>query len=114
MNDKITIIEGPTPTFERVGSDWADSICETSQHDHILLTNLRTMNGNALMERCRRTWAENDLMYLHFRTPLGLEARVPIIAAQLMETPDGQQLILWVRMADKDLSKGYIAGENED
>ena len=115
MNDRITIIEGPTPTFEPVRAAWVESLVETPSRYHVMMTCLRTMNGKALIERCHRTWADNDMMYLHFRNPLGLEARVPIIAAQLLDTEDGQQLILWLRMNDEELSQGYVvSGEDDD
>lgn len=98
MNNRITIIEGPTPVFEPVSAEWAESTNESPVPYDIMLTNLRTMNGNALLERCRATWALRDTMYLHFRNTLGMEQRVPIIAAQNIDTEDGQKLVLWLRM----------------
>ena len=85
MDNKITIIEGPTPTFEGVNANWVESICETPNPESIMVTNLRTMNGEALMERCHHTWSQCDTMYLHYRNTIGLEERVPIIAAEIMD-----------------------------
>ena len=114
MDNKITIVEGPTPTFEPVNSDWVDSICESSEQSDIFMTNLRTMNGNGLMERCRSTWDEDDIMYLHFRNTIGLEQRVPIVAAQMIDTEDGEKLVLWVRMEADQLNHTYVAGEDDE
>jgi hypothetical protein len=36
-------------------------------------------------------------MYLHYSNHLGLEEKVPILAARTTESPDGQVLYLWVR-----------------
>lgn len=114
MNDKITIIEGPTPTFETVAQEWGDSQCECPHSYHIMMTVLRTLNGPLLMERCRRAWAADDVMYLHFRNTIGLEARVPIIAADYQESPEGPQIVVWVRMDDHQLTQGYVVSGDDD
>ncbi len=61
------------------------------------MTHLRTFNGQALVERCYRTWSQQSTMYLHFRNDLGLEERVPIMAARSVDSTDGQMLLLWIR-----------------
>ena len=97
MNNKITIIEGPPPTFEKINSDWASSLEDTSGQFEVLSTNLRTMNGNGLIERCYQTWNEQETMFLHFKDEIGLEQKLPIVAAQNMNTDEGQKIVLWVR-----------------
>jgi len=114
MDDKIVIIEGPTPTFEHADSDWAESLCESPNSYYIMQTQLRTMNGYGLIERCHRTWAAGDTMYLHFRSRLGLEQRVPILAAQTYECEYGQNIILWLRMNEEELKYGYVAEDDDD
>lgn len=113
MDNKITIIEGPTPTFESVSANWADSICETPEPGCIMMTNLRTMNGKGLLERCHHTWSQRDIMYLHYRNTIGLEERVPIIAAETMDTADGQKLILWVVMPPANRGHVYIQPDDD-
>lgn len=108
MDNKITIIEGPTPTFEGVNANWAESICETPGPGCIMMTNLRTMNGQALLERCHHTWSLGDTMYLHYRNTIGLEERIPIVAAEIMDTEEGQKLILWVFMPPANRRHVYI------
>ena len=36
-------------------------------------------------------------MYLHYRNVLGMEDKVPIMAARSVDSDDGQVLFLWVR-----------------
>jgi len=109
MEDKITIIEGPPPTFEENSELWVEGITDTLLINKIVLTKLRTFNGEELVERCRQAWQEQHAIYLEYRTFEGLEKRAPIIAARKFETDDGDVLLLWVRIVDKDveLEFGY-------
>ena len=104
MEDKITIIEGPTPEFENVDDGWALGLNESPSLYSMALTRLRTFNGPALVERCHRMWTKNEPIYLHYRNRLGLEERVPILAARASETEEGQVLFLWIRRDLNDLS----------
>ncbi len=97
MDNKITIIEGPSPTFEEVDDGWALGLNESPFLYDLALTRLRTFNGPALVERCYRAWSKLDNIYLHYRDDLGLEERVPIMAARSVDTSDGQVLLLWIR-----------------
>ena len=114
MDNKITNKEGPTPTYESVSANWAESICETPEPGCIMMTNLRTMNGAALLERCHHTWAQGDIMYLHYRNTIGLEERIPIIAAETLDTEEGQKLILWVVMPLSKRGNVYIQSDPDD
>ena len=97
MDEKITIIEGPPPTFEVVEDGWALGLNESPTLYDLALTRLRTFNGPALVERCHHAWSIRSSIYLHYRNEIGLEDRVPIMAARTVETSDGQVLLLWVR-----------------
>ena len=77
MDDKITIIEGPTPQFMHVDEDWARGIFEGPSKYKYSFTNLRTFNGQALIERCYRTWRTKGMMYLEYRDDMGLTLRSP-------------------------------------
>jgi len=70
---------------------------ESSRHFDVSITQLRTFNGPALVERCHRAWAEQRTMFLSYRDHLGLVSQVPILAARTVESSDGQVLFLWVR-----------------
>jgi hypothetical protein len=97
MEDKITIIEGPPPVFETVNDGWALGLNESPWLYDLTLTQVRTFNGPALVERCHRAWKQGITMYLHYRDEMGLEEKAPILAARSAESADGQVLILWVR-----------------
>ena len=51
MEEKITIIEGPPPTFEDVSEDWVMGLNESPTLADVALTRLRTFNGPSLVER---------------------------------------------------------------
>ena len=103
MEDKITIIEGPPPTFEAVADGWVSGLNESARFGHIAVTRLRTFNGPSLVERCYRAWHQQQNIHLEFRTPDGLESQAPIVAARSVEVEEGHLLILWVRLADDDV-----------
>jgi hypothetical protein len=98
MDDKITIIEGPTPTFEAVEDGWALGLNESPHLYNVALTRLRTFNGPALIERCNRAWRSQNTINLEYRDMDGFESESPILAARQLETEDGQMLLLWVRL----------------
>jgi hypothetical protein len=97
MDNKITIIEGPPPTFEDIEDGWALGLNEGPFLYDLAITRLRTFNGPALVERCYRTWTNNEAMFLHYRNDMGLEEHVPIMAARAVDSDDGQVLLLWIR-----------------
>jgi hypothetical protein len=103
MEEKITIIEGPPPVFESIDDGWAMGLNEGPSLYYTALTRLRTYNGAALVERCHRMWNQKQDIYLHYRNDMGLEEKVPILAARSSETNDGQVLYLWIRRTDSDL-----------
>ena len=100
MDDRITIIEGPPPVFEHVDDGWALGLNESTSFYGLALTRLRTFNGPALVERCHRAWSKKEPIFLHYRNTLGLEEKVPILAARTSDIDDGQVLFLWIRKAD--------------
>jgi len=114
MDDKITIIEGPPPAFETLDDGWAMGLYEGPGLYDMALTRLRTFNGPALVERCYRAWNHNGSMYLHYRNDLGMEERVPIMAARAMDTDDGQVLMLWVRRETQDAEVELDYDDDED
>lgn len=107
--EKITIIEGPPPTFEIVQEGWAYGLNESPSLADVFVTRLRTFNGPALVERCHRAWRNRQSISLEYRGEDGLEREAQIIAARYVETDEGHLLLLWLRMADEDveLEFGY-------
>ncbi len=98
MDDKITIIEGPTPIFEEINDGWALGLNEGPVLYDLVMTRVRTFNGQSLVERCHRAWNDRSNIFLHYRNELGLEEKAPIMAARSVETQDGAVLLLWVRL----------------
>lgn len=113
-DSKITIIEGPPPTFETVYDTWANGIAESPTVGSIAVTHLRTANGPALVERCYRAWHHREPIHLEFRTTDGLTEEVPIVAARATETQEGQLLLLWVRLPEEDLVVDFIVDDDDD
>ena len=114
MEDKITIIEGPPPVFETVNDGWALGLNESPWLYDLTLTQVRTFNGPALVERCHRAWKQGITMYLHYRDEMGLEEKAPILAARSAESADGQVLILWVRQLPEAEDLNEEADEDDE
>jgi hypothetical protein len=114
MDDKITIIEGPPPVFEKIGEAWALGLNETPNLSRIALTRLRTFNGQALIERCQRTWSDQGTMHLEFRGMDGLDSQAPILAARAVEIDEGQLLVLWVRIDQDQIESGAEEQAGDD
>jgi hypothetical protein len=112
MEDKITIIEGPPPVFESVDDGWALGLNESPSLYSMALTRLRTFNGPALVERCHRMWDKNEPIFLHYRNSIGLEERVPILAARASSAEDGQVLFLWIRRLPGEEDTEFIDPED--
>ena len=122
MDNKITIIEGPTPNFDSVETDfimgingWTAGLSEGPFLYDTARTTLRTFNGEALLERCHKAWANKATMFLEYRDPIGMKKEVPIVAARAVDADDGDLLVLWVRQdpeedeeADIDIDFGDI------
>ncbi len=110
MNNKITVIEGPTPEFQLLtenqfneGSmNWANSVLEGPFLYNTAFTNLRTFDAQNLLDRCKAAWAEKQTMYLEYKDRIGLRQEDPIIAARAVSVEEGDMLLLWVR---KELSE---------
>ncbi len=116
---KIRIIEGPPPVFTEVREQWTSGVLDSPVLGEVALTELRTFNGPALVERCVRAWSRHEAITLEFRQPDGLIIEVPIVAARYLDTPDGDKLLLWVRLPLDDVRVEYqfaddIFDEDED
>jgi hypothetical protein len=119
MDNKITIIEGPTPNFDSVETDfiigingWTAGLTEGPYLYDTARTTVRTMNGEALIERCNKAWAHQITMYLEYRDIIGLKIEVPIVAARTIDSEEGDLLVLWVRQepdedGDDDLDMDF-------
>ncbi len=96
---KITIIEGPPPTFEPVPPVQMGvllGVLEGPEGHQLAVTRVRALNGPALVERCYRAWRDRTMIPLEFRTPMGTLQRVPIVAVKHHKAEEGDVLTLWV------------------
>jgi hypothetical protein len=118
MDEKITIIEGPPPTFEAIPDLWVHGLTEGLTQTDMVITHLRTFNGPSLVERCNRAWREMKNINLEYRTMEGFQSEVPIVAARTVKTDEGDMLMLWLRFTDSavELEIGYDDdfGDDED
>jgi hypothetical protein len=96
----ITIVEGPPPEFVESDMHWTDSLAEGMFRAVIAMCETRTLNGEALVERCRRAWDEGRSARLEFPRDDAERAEVEIVAARWEEVPEGQKLILWVKAGE--------------
>ncbi len=101
--EKITIIEGPPPTFEAATEPWLLGLVEGVSPSRVVLCRLRTFNGPALVERCYRAWRNRQSAALEFRSDDGLTQQAQIVAARWAEIDDGHVLLLWVRLDEDDI-----------
>lgn len=116
MQEKITIIEGPSPTFELVEEGWSTGVMEGPSLYGVALTHLRTFNGGELVERCHRAWKQQEPITLEYRDEEGAHKEAPIVAARNADTDEGEMLMLWVRLPDEEieLAIGYEDDEADD
>lgn len=115
-DDKITIIEGPPPTFELPNQGWAFGVSDSSTLAGVAVTKLRTFNGSSLVERCYKAWQHQQSIHLEFRTPDGLNQEAQIVAARNVKVDEGDLLMLWVRLPTDDLEVeiGFDDDDDED
>lgn len=114
MEEKITIIEGPPPTFEQIPELWVHGLSEGAIQSEMVMTRLRTFNGPSLVERCHKAWRNQRGIQLEYRTPDGLNAEAPIVAARNMETDEGDMLLLWLRLPDDSIELEIGYGDDFD
>lgn len=107
-DEKITILEGPPPSFEIVYDVWANGIVDSSSQASVAVTRLRTFNGPELVERCYHAWHKRKPINLEFRSTDGLTMEVPIVAARSSDSTDGQLLFLWVRLPESEIEIDFI------
>ena len=89
-------------------------LVEGALQAEVVATRLRTFNGAELVERCQSAWDKQQTIQLEYRTPDGLSAEVPIVAARNMNTDDGDVLLLWVRFPDDSVEVGIDYGNDDD
>ena len=92
----ITIIEGPTPEFDFTPQEWVQSLYEGSEERVVATCQLRTGNGEDILERCRRAWKEHRPVKLDFPDEMRMRQQVDVVSLRLTEVDEGPVLILWI------------------
>ncbi len=96
-SEVITIIEGPAPEFRAVADPWTYSVLEGAKPYIVAACQVRSFNGQKLIDRCERAWNTLRPIRLDFRQMDGLRRQVEIIGARLEKVEDVDVLNLWVR-----------------
>lgn len=99
----ITIIEGPTPDFHVVMDPWSFSVLEGPAPYIVATCQVRSFNGEALMERCQRAWGTHRQIRLDYRQIDGLRRQIDIVGARLEKVDSVDVLNLWVRQPVRNL-----------
>ncbi len=114
MDDKITIIEGPTPAFELVQDGWALGLNEGPFVYDLAVTRLRAFNGPALVERCHKAWRSQSSMTLEYRNDMGMAEQAMIMAARSLKTDEGHVLVLWIRREPEETETELGLNDDDD
>ncbi len=97
-HEKITIVEGPTPSFEFALNSWTLGMTEGPHLPHTVRTTLRTLNGQTLLDRCQSAWHTNRDTFLEYRDKDGFSREAIIVAARTEMLDDGEVIHLWLRL----------------
>lgn len=112
-SELITIIEGPPPEFHIAEEVWTFSLLESTRPYLVSRCQVRSFNGQALLERCQRAWAAQRPIRLDFPTFNGLRKQVEIIAARYERLPEGDLLNLWVRHQPHEIDDAWPRGRED-
>jgi hypothetical protein len=92
----ITIVEGPTPDFTPISTEWPWSLQEGPNNVMCAVCKLRTLDGEAMVERCRSAWEEGRPVRLDYPDGDGGRREADIVAARIETVEKGDVLSLWV------------------
>ena len=94
----ITIIEGPTPDFRPTPVDWVQSVLEGPEDRLVAVCQLRTGNGEDIMERCRNAWKDGRPVRLDFPDEMRMRQQLDVVSIRLEQLDAGEALMLWVAL----------------
>ena len=93
----ISIIEGPTPEFRSSPYLWFQSVLEGPEDTEVVMCELRTLNGDDIVDRCRKAWMEGRPVKLDYPDYLRLRRQIDVVAMRLQDLDDGPMIVLWLR-----------------
>lgn len=110
----ITVIEGPTPDFQASPYLWFQSIYEGPEDAEVMMCELRTLNGESILDRCTNAWRQGRPVRLDFPDYLRMRKQLDVVAMRLHQLDEGPMLMLWVRHpADEIEEEGFDEGYDE-
>jgi hypothetical protein len=101
----ITIIEGPTPEFRPTPVDWVQSVLEGPIDRLVAVCQLRTGNGEDIMDRCRNAWKDGRPVRLDFPDEMRMRQQVDVVSLRLEQLDEGEALMLWVALPLDDIEE---------
>ena len=93
----ITIIEGPTPEFRPSAELAINSSLEGIEDSFTLFCEMRTINGQDILSRCRQAWKEGRPVRLDFPDEMRLRQELDVVGLRLQAVDEGSVLQVWVR-----------------
>lgn len=93
----ITVLEGPTPDFQSTNQLWLQSVYEGPVDAAVAECELRTANGEDIVERAQRAWRDGRAVRLDFPDDLRMRQEVDVVGVRLRDVQEGTVLTLWVR-----------------
>lgn len=109
----IEVIEGPTPEFRPSPYLWFQSVYEGPEDSEVMICELRTLNGEGILDRCLNAWKEGRTVKLDYPDYMRLRKQNDVVAMRLQQLDEGPLLMLWVRLPEEDqLEEEH--DENED
>lgn len=110
----ITIIEGPTPDFMPHPHGWVQSIYEGPEEIDIALCQLRTGNGQDIVDRCHRAWDEGRPVRLDYPDDLRLRQQLDVVALRLTHVDEGDLLLLWLSVPSDEIALDDEDDDSDD
>jgi hypothetical protein len=110
----ITIIEGPTPEFHPTPQDWVQSIHEGPDDHLVAICQLRTGNGESILERCRNAWRQGRKVKLDFPDDLRMRQQVDVVSMRLSVVDEGPLLHLWVALPMEEFVEEGVDDDEDD
>jgi hypothetical protein len=92
----ITILEGPTPEFRPSPYLLLQSVFEGPDDSDVLMCELRVLNGEDIVERCKAAWRQHRPVQLDYPDELRMRQRIDVIAMRLQHLDEGPMLQIWV------------------
>ncbi len=109
----ITIVEGPPPDFHLTDEFWPFSLWEGGAPQAVALTQMRTFDGAAMLDRCLRAWSQSRPVRLDYPQMDGLRRQVEVLAARATTAAEGDLLNLWVALPAGEVIQSLHADDDD-